>query len=128
MSEIGKFSGVTEGRIARSPELSAPGAGSRAVRQLIAIPGKESPQGATETDGSGLEETLIQLNERVQSISRELRFSVDPATGYQVVQVLDAKSGDVIRQMPSDQLLALAERILVDGELPRKGLLMEGVV
>jgi len=43
--------------------------------------------------------------------NRNLTFSVDENTDRSVVTVLDANSGDVIRQIPSEDVLALAERI-----------------
>lgn len=40
---------------------------------------------------------------------RDLRFSVDEETGRTVVKVLDSRSGEVIRQIPPEEMLALAE-------------------
>lgn len=46
-----------------------------------------------------------------QRIERNLDFSVDDSTGRVVVKVLDGDSGDVIRQIPSEELLRLSERL-----------------
>ena len=43
--------------------------------------------------------------------NRDLAFSIDEDTARSVVTVIDGQSGDVIRQIPSEEVLALAERI-----------------
>ena len=43
--------------------------------------------------------------------NRDLIFSIDENTNRSVVTVKDGQSGDVIRQIPSEELLKLAERI-----------------
>jgi flagellar protein FlaG len=40
-----------------------------------------------------------------------LEFSVDEATGQNIIRVLDKKSGEVVRQIPSDEVLAFIKRI-----------------
>jgi len=48
---------------------------------------------------------------QVQSIQRDLNFSVDDSTGDVVVQVIDGDSGKVVRQIPSAEILRLTERL-----------------
>jgi flagellar protein FlaG len=50
-----------------------------------------------------------------------LEFTVDQSTRQTVVKVVDKESGDLIRQIPSDAALAIAESI---GEF-QKGLLLK---
>jgi flagellar protein FlaG len=50
---------------------------------------------------------VTQLQDRVQSLHRELRFRVDETTGLTVVRVIEAKTGDLIRQIPSQNVLEL---------------------
>ena len=40
-----------------------------------------------------------------------VNFSIDDSTGRMVVKVTDSKSGDVIRQMPTEDALRLAESL-----------------
>ncbi|MBA1275207.1 flagellar protein FlaG [Stutzerimonas azotifigens] len=47
----------------------------------------------------------------VQDIQRNLDFSVDDSTGQVVVKVMDGDSGKLIRQIPSEELLRLSERL-----------------
>lgn len=58
-----------------------------------------------------VEEAVATLQEFVQSVRRNLNFSVDDGTGQVVVRVTDTTSGDVIRQIPSEEALQLAENL-----------------
>lgn len=68
------------------------------------------------------------LNTQIQSLQRELSFSVDEDSGRTVVKVIDSKTGDIVRQIPSDQVLRLArqlEAILAEVGEQVSGLLVE---
>ncbi|MEP1384401.1 MAG: flagellar protein FlaG [Paraglaciecola sp.] len=58
-----------------------------------------------------IEVAVTQISEFVQASSRQLNFSVDEDSNKQVVKVTDAESGDVIRQIPSEEVLKLSERL-----------------
>lgn len=47
----------------------------------------------------------------VQDIQRNLDFSVDDSSGQIVVKVIDGESGQLVRQIPSEELLRLSERL-----------------
>lgn len=47
----------------------------------------------------------------VQDLQRNLNFSVDDSSGEVVVKVIDGESGKLIRQIPSEDLLRLSERL-----------------
>lgn len=44
-------------------------------------------------------------------VRRNLQFNIDEATGITVITVRDSQSDEVIRQIPSEELLALARRV-----------------
>jgi flagellar protein FlaG len=52
-----------------------------------------------------------QMKDFAQVMSRQLQFDVDDDSGRTVVRVLDKDSGDVIRQIPSEEVLALARHM-----------------
>jgi flagellar protein FlaG len=56
-----------------------------------------------------IQKTAQQLQNFVQSMGRDLSFSVDSTTGYHVVRVTNPETGEVIRQLPSEELLKIAE-------------------
>ncbi|NKF50212.1 flagellar protein FlaG [Shewanella sp. WXL01] len=51
------------------------------------------------------------LTEMVSMMQKGLKFSVDKDSGEQVIKVQDIESGDVIRQIPSEEALRLAEKL-----------------
>jgi flagellar protein FlaG len=50
-----------------------------------------------------------QLENFVSSMGRNLSFSVDQTTGFHVVTVVNPNTGEVIRQLPSKELLDIAQ-------------------
>ena len=56
-------------------------------------------------------EAVEQLNDYVQSLQRDLRFTVDEASGRTVVRVLESSSDQVVRQIPTETALRLAQNL-----------------
>lgn len=48
------------------------------------------------------------LQQFVQSMGRNLSFSVDETTGYHVVRVVNPNTGELVRQLPSEELLKIS--------------------
>ncbi len=71
-------------------------------------------------------EAAKDLNEFAQKIQTNLSFSVDEASGRSVITVFDTQTGEVIRQIPAKEILAVAnlirESTASDGE--KVGLLL----
>ncbi len=65
---------------------------------------------------SGMDDALSSMNEYVQSVHRDLHFTVDQESQRTVVKVIDGDSGEVIRQIPDEIFLELARRLNDDGE------------
>ena len=58
-----------------------------------------------------LENSVQRLSELVQSVQRDLQFSIDQQSGKTVITVLDSTTEEVIRQIPSEEVLTLARNI-----------------
>ena len=56
-----------------------------------------------------LEQIAKQLESYIRSVSRSLEFKVDAASGRTVISVLDAHTGDLIRQIPNEEALRFAQ-------------------
>lgn len=65
----------------------------------------------TEQARQPVEEAISSIKQFAQSIQRNLNFALDDSSGRVVVKVTDAMSGDVIRQIPSEDALRLAESL-----------------
>ncbi len=57
------------------------------------------------------EDVVNELNEAILGVRRELKFSIDKDSGRAIVQVWDSETGDMIRQLPSDEVLAVSRHI-----------------
>jgi len=60
---------------------------------------------------ANIEQVVTEINEYVQSVQRDLHFSVDEDSGQTVVRVRDKESGELIRQIPEDVFLSLAQNL-----------------
>lgn len=77
---------------------------------VAAQPVVESDSASTDdTQRIALEKAVADIREFVQSTRRNLDFSIDETTGTIVVKVIATESGEVIRQIPSETLLKLAQ-------------------
>lgn len=58
-----------------------------------------------------LTQVAAELSDMMSMMRKGLAFKVDENSGQAVVTVLDRDTGDVIRQMPSEEALKLAEKL-----------------
>lgn len=72
---------------------------------------EEDSKSAVNASQEELEQAVSAIEGYTQSISRNLNFSLDDSTGRVVVKVTDGSSGEVIRQIPSEDALKLAESL-----------------
>jgi len=62
---------------------------------------------AVHEDKGDLAEQVEQLNTQLQDMQRGLRFSVDDDSGRIVVKVIDLDTDEVIRQIPSEEMMTI---------------------
>lgn len=58
-----------------------------------------------------LDSAVASISSFVQGVQRSLDFSVDDTSGEVIVKVTDRDSGEVIRQLPSEEALRLSEQL-----------------
>ncbi len=95
--------------------LTVVGTGNQAKVNQAATrkPEQNTDTGAADQEAvrERLEDSVSQLKDLVQSVQRDLQFSIDDFSGRTVITVLDSKTEEIIRQIPSDEVLALAKNI-----------------
>ncbi|MDL0430133.1 flagellar protein FlaG [Marinobacter sp. TBZ242] len=64
-----------------------------------------------------LDDAVSQLNDFVQNVQRDLQFEVDNDLGQTIVKVVDQSTREVIRQIPDEVALRLAENLQQDEPL-----------
>jgi flagellar protein FlaG len=82
---------------------------AQAIAAVVATPIK--PSGVAEASQPSREvvaKAAEQLQSFVQSMGRNLSFSVDQVSGYNVVRVVNPDTGELIRQLPSEELLKIS--------------------
>jgi len=62
-------------------------------------------------DSEQVKEAARKINEQLNALRQGLEFSVDEATGSTVVRVVDGETGQTIRQIPSEEVLAISRSL-----------------
>jgi len=91
---------------ARNPTTASPGV-SPAVAALP--PAAGSPAKAPVSPDQ-LKQSVDQINKFLQNNS-EVLFSIDEASGFSVVKVVDTETNKVLRQFPSEQALEIGKNL-----------------
>ena len=90
--------------------------GNRLPDGVSHVAANEAPQKPEKAEG-GLKDAVASISEYVQSVQRNLQFSVDEELNQTVVKVVDGGSGELIRQIPEEAFLELARKLNEGGEL-----------
>jgi len=69
---------------------------------------QESSSRVEAVDPAKVSQATQQVEELFQSVRRNLQFRDDPNSGRMVVSVIDADSGEIIRQIPPEQIIRMA--------------------
>jgi flagellar protein FlaG len=62
-------------------------------------------------DREALDQAVSSMNSFVQNLQRDLQFEVDLDLGQTVISVVDRSTNEVIRQIPSEEAVARAQRL-----------------
>lgn len=90
--------------------VARPDADVGAVAQVASAPVKfeTSVQETTRPSREAVEVAAQQIQHFVSSMQRQVNVSKDDVTGYISVQIVNPDTGEVIRTLPSDELLRIA--------------------
>lgn len=106
-------------------------------RQKPVSDGKSVPAVAAVRESSGaqavvdIEQATRDISAYIQTVNRSLKISVEQDLGTTVITVIDRATEEVVRQIPSEEVLSLARFLSQQQEelggtgLPVKGLLMD---
>ena len=120
MNEVGATVGAAEYVV---KPASLPGAGPTSTQNGNALPDKpveelaDAQKPKAEPYPNGIRSAVVEVNNFVQSIQRDLQFNLDTDLEKTIIKVIDSNSGDVIRQIPEDIFLELARRLNQDQEV-----------
>lgn len=106
--DVGKLAGITLPNTTSPTTKPLPGPHMNAGHLSFGSSDAAERSGGTQQEFS---DALAQLRTQMEGLHRDLTFNVDDSTGDMVVQVLDSNSGKVIRQIPSEEILRMSERL-----------------
>lgn len=97
------FSGESQPRVA----------GAEAVKSSapVELPIKAVQQAKETVNADSLRHATEKINQTIRMMNSNLQFTVDQDTGMDVVKVVDTESKVVIRQFPSEEVLAIAKAL-----------------
>ena len=103
-------------RVTSPPELSVTQSSQANSERRISSVGSSVASADTKKSDSNpdplqVQEAVEKLSSFVKNIRSEISFTVDESSGTQVVQVLDSQSKEVIRQIPSEEAIQLAQAL-----------------
>lgn len=82
-------------------------------RKQLAVTGQDLPRKPSH-GSKGIERSVqkvvSQMSDYIQNHQRDLQFKIDKNSGKTVITVLDSETREVIRQIPQEELLQLAQK------------------
>lgn len=115
---VGNLVSVTATQARTPASSSAATAAAVAVRPALAESGKDVARAGQDlpvereaAPPPDISAAVRRLNELMAERQRNLTFHVDEASGRTVITVLDATTSKIVRQIPSEEVLALARAL-----------------
>lgn len=97
---------ASTGQAAATRQVDAP----QAVRETPAS-GAVGQDQKSQPSGEQLTQAVKQIQDVIKQTANSLQFSIDKDSGTTVVKVVDTESKKVIRQIPSEEVLAIAKAL-----------------
>ncbi|MCB1886715.1 MAG: flagellar protein FlaG [Rhodocyclaceae bacterium] len=81
------------------------------ARQSPEVAKGDEAKSGSPVDRQQLERALENIRRVVEPVAHNLQFTVDDDTGRTVVKVMDGATDQVIRQIPSEEILSIAKAL-----------------
>ena len=93
----------------KAPSETAQVSDAKAVSKVASVPlPKTNVKESSQEMRDAAEIAMKDIQHFISSQARSVRISKDETTSHMIVQLVDPDSGDVIRTLPSEELLRLA--------------------
>lgn len=104
------------------PQTSAVGK-QKSDGNVLPITGENQPRpSAGSPTAEMVDRAAVQINDYLQSQNRTLQFSVDKTTGQSIIKVVDQATGKVLRQIPAEYMVRLAQSLLEEEAMTSTGI------
>ncbi|KAF0863594.1 flagellar protein FlaG [Pseudomonas sp. LD120] len=94
-----------------TPVADKPAEKPREVVPAVSNSARPEEKKETHTEQEKLKMAVQEIEKFVQSVKRNLEFSIDEPSGQVVVKVIASDSGEVVRQIPNEEVLRLANSL-----------------
>ena len=78
-------------------------------------------QKAAKPGQATVDQAVLQVNNYLQAQQRTLEFSVDKTSGRPIIKVVDQATGKVLRQIPPEYMIRLAQTLQQNGGMTSTG-------
>ena len=65
----------------------------------------------SEKNREALDSAVSSMNDLLGTLGHSLRFNIDDETGKTIVKVMDSQTQEVIKQIPTEEMLAIAKAL-----------------
>lgn len=100
-----------QGSVAREPLVSSRTPGSGTTTEATSVPAGSEFRANGSDEANQLDKAIDSVREFVQRAASSLEFSVDDDTGRSVVKVVDTETKEILRQIPSKEMIELAKAL-----------------
>ena len=91
-----------------SPEVSTLQPIKEVLKDSVELASRQEKSPPSDTE---VKEAIAQIQIMMDVRERDVTFTTDQESGANVIRVIDRNSGDVIRQMPPDELLSFMRNL-----------------
>ena len=109
---------------AQTAKVAAPEGTTKAV----SLPPIEiqAPPKVKDFEPKDIQQAVADLRNFVQGLDRDLSFRIDESIDRSIITVRDANTNQLVRQIPAEEIVAIAREIRQDLDAKRAGMLLRG--
>ena len=102
---------ITSSAAGLRPDTSQQSSAARSEPAAAAVGPRAVPPQTQQSNAHQLGLAVERINEQLRAAAQNIRFSIDEDTGKTIVRVVDSNSGELIRQIPSEEVLAVSRSL-----------------
>jgi len=107
-----KTLGTIQNSTAQSTQASTPLSDKDIVSKVASVEIKLADlEKTSRPTKEAIAKAAVDIQNFVKDMGRNLAFSIDETTGYNVVRVVNPETNELIRQLPSEELLKIAKNM-----------------
>ncbi|MEH6826225.1 MAG: flagellar protein FlaG [Motiliproteus sp.] len=102
---------ATQGSAQSAPQMVAPESAVKQVEAVVKVQASDGSVEQAKVSAEKLRASVDKLNQFMKEGQRSLAFSVDDSAEQVVVRVTDRESNELVRQIPTEEALAISEHL-----------------